>query len=505
MIDGKGKGSLVEKQALIHIAVLVAVALVIGVYLIVTTVLISKDGTMYVDYARGLSDKPLETILDTPSPPGYPFLISLSHKICGLFYQEGAIDGWIISAQFASLACKLIATAALYLIGCYLFGAKVSFIGVLILSILPDSAKFGSDALSDWPHLMFLSLGFLFLLLGARQHDKTWLFGLAGVLSGLGYLVRSECGQIVLYGGLWFLFNFIRPTNKIKRYQSLQGLFLILLGFAIIALPYMLFEGYVFPKQGFLKIPKLLGNIGNLDSLPMARGIYMAGFAEKIFGDNTFIPNLCETLMYYFVPGFLIGIYYYFRKLPKTFVQTFFAAAFISMNFLMLFWQVSYRGILSRRHTFTLVAFTIFYVVVGLRVISTWLSNRFSKDNSSTSKSREDWFRLLMVIGVIICLPKLLLPLRIEKQGYREAAMWLRNNTSAEDIVIVPDKRLGFYAERRWVEEFNKDVKVKAQYRVKVIRDGDNESDFNGPVEEKYSVWLNKWKKKKRVVIYKLL
>ena len=175
------KSRLVERQDFVHIAILVTIALVIGVYLIATTVLIAKDGTYYIELAKSIADNPIEAMRNIPCW-GYPFLIHLMHKMIGLFYDVTSLQGWIISAQAVSLLSKIIASIALYFVGSYFVGSRLSFWGVLILSVLPDSAEYGSDALTEWPHIMFLATGFLLLLLGA-QYRKNWMFGWAGIAS----------------------------------------------------------------------------------------------------------------------------------------------------------------------------------------------------------------------------------------------------------------------------------------------------------------------------------
>jgi len=492
---------LVNKQDIIHIAILAAIAFVIGVYLFATTVLIAKDGTLYIECAKQIADNPVEAVRNMPPCPGYPFLIYLMHKVTGLLNDTESIQRWIISAQLVSLFSKLMAFVALYFVGSYFVGPRTSFWGVLILSILPDSAKFGSDALTEWPHLMFLTTGFLLLLLGA-QYRKNWMFGWAGIIAGLGYLVRSEGCQLILYGSVWLLFNLIRPQGKMKRTKAAGALILLLAGFAVIAIPYMRFKGYIFPDQSMWKLPAFL-SFNNDSYNPLVNtNMCLAGLSMKgIIGNNTLITNMCKTLMYYFAPFLLIGCYYYFRKQSKTLEQTFFAAVFIIFNIAMLCWQSS--RFLSRRHTLALVVFTIFYIPIGLHTTACWLSGRGLKNNVSMQKNRRHWFFVLLVIGMAICLPKLLRPIRIDKQGYLDAAKWLKENTKPEDIIAVPDKRISFYAERTGLAYDNK-FPQQAKYIVKIMKGGEK-LQWNKSVQEKYSVWGDKRKKKKRIVIYEIL
>jgi len=497
----KEASRLVERQDLINIAILTAIALVIGIYLIATTVLISKDGVFYIESARQIADNPVEAVRNLRICPGYSFLIYLMHKVTGLFNDTESIQGWIISAQLVSLLSKVTASVALYFVGSFFVGPRKSFWGVLILSVLPDSAAFGSDALSDWPHLMFLTTGFLLLLLGA-QYRKNWMFGWAGIIAGLGYLVRSEGCQLIIYGSAWLLFNLVRPQGKTKRKKTAGALILLLAGFAVVAVPYMRSKGYVFPDRNMWKLPAFLSFSNNSYSPVINANICLAGLSIKgVIGNETLITNMCETLMYYFIPPLLIGCYYYFRKQSKAMQQTFFAAAFVIFNVAMLSWQSSIY--LSRRHTLALVVFTVFYIPIGLRTIARWLSERSPKNNVSMQKNRQQWFLALLVIGIAICLPKLLRPMRIDKQGYLDAAEWLRENTAPADIIAVPDKRISFYAERKGLV-YGDTFPQQAKYIVKIVKGGEKPK-IGLAAQEKCSAWIGKREKRKRIVIYEVL
>lgn len=489
------KKQLVERQDFIHIAILAMIALVIGVYLIATTVLIAKDGTVYIELAKKIADNPVGAVRNIRGW-GYPFLIYLMHKIIGLFYDATSLQGWIISAQTVSLISKVIASVALYFVGSYFVGSRLSFWGTLILSILPDSVEYGSDALSNWPSIMFLAIGFLLLLLGS-QFRKNWMFGWAGITTGLGYLVRSECGQVVLYGSAWLLFNLVRPQGNMRRSKAMGALVLLLAGFAVIAVPYMRSKGYVFPKQGMWKLPALSSMSNDSIGSAFDTNMCLAGLSMgKIIGNETLIINMCETLLYYFIPALLIGCYYYFRKQSKTLEQAFFAAAFIIVNVAIALWQLSYLGFLSRRHTLALVAFTIFYIPLGLHIIARWLSKPSKSSLTTVEENNRRWFFILMAVGFCICVGKLvrITPLRGEKQGYRNAAKWLSKNTAPADIIAVPDKRIAFYAERKGLE-YGKQIPEQAGYVVEMHKEGEYPTENKIPgIKRYFSVTTNEGK-----------
>jgi hypothetical protein len=227
-------------------------------------------------------------------------------------------------------------------------------------------------------------------------------------------------------------------------------------------------------------------------------------------GNKTLTKNICETLMYYFVPGLLIGCWYYFRKQSKTPEQAFYAAAFIVSNIVLLSWQLYCRQLsclnfLSRRHTLALVAFTAFYIPIGIDIIAGWTSERTSKGRPITEKDKQRWFYILLIIGISICLLKLFKFTGTQKYGYREAAMWLNKNTASTDIIAVPDMRIAFYAERKGLEYGSDQLPEQVDYIVRIVKSEDEKLIFGKNTKEEYSTWVDKHKKSRKLVISKVI
>ena len=242
---------LVEKRDLVHIAILAAIALVIGVYLIATTVLIAKDGVFYIERAQQFASDPINII--KRHPPGYPFLILIAHELVMLFDKSSSVFTWIYSAQSITLLCRLLALIPLYFIGKLLVGGKNSFLAIFILVILPHSAKYCAEVLREWPYILLLATGLFFLLWGAKS-GRWWVFGLAGLSSGLGYLIRPESAQLIVYGLLWITISMFRPKVwGVSRCRILTALALLFIGFAVPAAPYMKCTGQLInPKAKYL-------------------------------------------------------------------------------------------------------------------------------------------------------------------------------------------------------------------------------------------------------------
>jgi hypothetical protein len=540
--EGWFGGQVVKKDDLVHIVILLAVALGIGIYLIATTVLIAKDGVLYIEQAQNFSNDPIG-IIKGDRPFGYPFLIFTANKLVSFGFDKPlrdklttrlgcgtSVSTWIYCAQSVALLCRLLALVPLYFIGKFLVGSKRSFWAILILVILPYPARFGSDVLRDWPHILFLATGFLFLLLGA-EHGKYWMFGVAGLAAGLGHIIRAECAQIVIYGILWLLISLFLTKPNISRLKAVCLMLVLLIGFAIPAAPYFKIRGEVLPP----KLRELIScdipwqsNELEQNSFSPNSGVYTAS-AIPIDILNALVrlaQEISDNLMYFFVPALVIGIYARFcRQSEATSVEKFFIPAFIVLNVIMLILLYCNCGYISRRHASPLIVFTIFYVAIGMQELAIWLSSVSSRikpacpeyptqektpprdgtaGRSNTNQSRQLFF-VLLVIGGIICLPKLFSPIRNDKNVYIMAADWLKQNTAQKDLIAVPDIRISFYAERKGLGYEDDNPSEQVDYVVKIVKGEQEEPALDQKLHEVKWFYLNERSKKQKLIIYKTM
>jgi 4-amino-4-deoxy-L-arabinose transferase-like glycosyltransferase len=500
-----------HQEDVVNLIILLFIASLLGIYLIATTLLIADDGVYYIKQAQKFLSDPKSVII--PHPPGYPFLIFIAHKFVMLFSGSLSILVWIYSAQSINLLCRLLAIIPLYFIGKLLVGSRNSFWALLILILLPYPAEFGSDALRDWPHILFLASGFLFLLQGSKD-GKWWMFGIVGLAGGLGHIIRPECAQLVIYGVLWLLIRLFLPTHKMNRPKLVGALFILLIGFALPVAPYVRERGRIIPT----KLKQLIYSSKedtvssfharskqevNIDRHNRIYGI-MNLFGKVIRAMGRLIGGISDNLMYFFLPALLVGFYYrYSKQSIATAVERFFVPVFIVFNVIMMILLHYSQGYISRRHCLPLVVFSIFYVPIGLQIFAEWLSNRFSKGCLKDNPRPQLWFFILVAVGITICLPKLVRPLRIEKKGYREAAKWLKENTAPEDIISVPDHRISFYAERD--RSASENASEGVDYIVSLVKDENEKTKVRGTVKEKLSLWVDKRRKKHRLIIYEVL
>lgn len=462
------------KSDAINLAILVLIASALGFYLIVTTVMIAKDGVFYIERAQKLSSDPF-SIIET-HPPGYVFLVFLSHKFVSLFSDNSSVYTWIYSAQGVSLLCRVLALVPLYFIGKLLVGSRNSFWALLVLIFLPYPAEYGSDVLRDWPHILFLATGFLFLLLGSKQ-GKLWMFAVVGLAGGFGHTIRPECAQLMFYGVSWLLVGLFLRKRNMNRLKIFCALFVLLFVFAITIAPYIKVRGRILPRklEALVTSPSLLQKeeiqepkVEYLDNVYPTNSIPI----NILKAIGILIREISANLMHFFLPALLVGIYFQFYKRPSTkYAERFFISAFIIFNVIIMVLLYCSNGYMNRRHCVPLIVFTIFYVPIGFHVLSEWLALKFPKGRPANERKPQLWFFMLLITGLVICTPKLLRPIHEDKKAYKATAQWLKENTQDSDIMAVPDPRISFYSGRKGVYYKQNEFPENARYIVRVLKD----------------------------------
>ena len=444
----------------------------LGIFLIATTSLIAKDGTTFIDYAKNFEVSPSQTMLNEDQHPGYPFIIVEASKITGLFYNGGQLFRFIYSAQAAALFFRILSIIVLYFIGRELVGARNSFWAVLIIILLPRPALYGSDALSDWPNMFFLAAGMLMLFYGAKFR-KWWMFMLAGLAGGLGYLVRPEGAQVVIYGVWWLGLQLFWKKRTLKKSYALIGFASMLFIFIITVSPYMKLKGAFFPKKGIgtfssAGIPSTLLRTGQSTNSLSGSPRYETDFHAGVVPSKVFqaiwlmFQNAGETMMWFFLVPYFIGIFLHFKNHKILEPNQFFIIALVVINVPLMIWLYCSHDYMSERHTLPLFVFTMFFVPTGINAWASWLNVKYSRGYPHTHR----WFAILMTIGIVICMPKLLSSLHPDKLMYLQVSQWLEQNTEKDAVIAVHDYRISFYAERKGLDYKWHDISDDVRYIV---------------------------------------
>jgi len=258
-----GRGLL--KSDVLRLACLLGLCSAIGVFLILTTAVISKDGCFYIEQARQIAQDPAGVC--RRYPPGYPFLIWAGHRVASFFVEGDSPMLWTYSAQAVTLLCRALTLIPLYFLGKRLVGAANAFWALFVLLILPYPAFQGTDVLREWPYLLFLSTG-LFLLYWGLTTRRSWALVLVGLDAGLGYLIRPECAQLLLYAALGLIVarqSACDAKRWIRSTRLLNTGLLTIVGFIAPIVPYVQAAGSVVPHQfrpPASNMPPVLSEIG---------------------------------------------------------------------------------------------------------------------------------------------------------------------------------------------------------------------------------------------------
>ena len=151
-----------------------------------------------------------------------------------------------------------------------------------------------------------------------------------------------------------------------------------------------------------------------------------------------------------------------------------------------------------------MIVILIFYIPEGLETLAHWFEEKFSHNLIQKDSQSKLWFFVLLVTGIVICMPKLLRPIGSDKPGYRAASKWLMENTDPDDMLAVPDRRISFYAERKRII-YDTIIPKGSDYLIRITKDEKEEVDSDTIGQKVYSVNINNQKRnKKTLIIFKM-
>jgi len=304
-------------------------------------------------------------------------------------------------------------------------------------------------------------------------------------------------------------------VRTFSRSKTTLATVLLVAGFLIPVGPYTIIRGKILPEKLYPIIQSFSLGAGADETAKAnihdykASGEYIRSINNKILeAAGNLVEKAGANLMWFFALPWLVGTYHHFKK-TATYQERLLIPTFVGLNVIFLFLRYCcVEPDLTHRYILPLTVLTIFYIPRGLELLSCWLVNIKQRDKLTvpiSSDKAQKFFYVLLIIGLCICLPKLLRPIRIEKQGYLSAAGWLRENAAQEDIIAVPDRRLYFYAERKGAAYESGKFDARAKYIVKIAKDKEGPK-FDRTVKEVYSGWVNQREKEgKKVVIYRVL
>lgn len=436
--------------------VLLLVTLLIRGIQLVNTEVTSRDSVSYIQQAWALLHQPfLETLRKAAHHPGYPLAIAgLSIPVRWLLPNDLPLALQLTSQLVSALASLLLVFPA-YFLGRDLFSRAVAFWSTLLLELLPSTGVWMSDGLSEGLFLL-LACAALFCAVRAIQGGRLGWFAAAGFLIGLAYLTRTEGLLIVLVmlplllGLQWF-----GRLGRTWR-QTTAAAVVLVATCAVVAAPFMVLIGgislkasarYMSDPEGW-KLPARKAAALVDSPLPVATWWIgpdveasdrygWAAWAVLSMMDKGFFHLLGP-----FVALGLIAFYPRTREKPGLWLLYLVGLLLVPL----LYKLAQTNGYVGQRHVLLLILCGIYFGVAAIGLLArilTW--------------HRPTWtgsLALVLLLGIVtICVPRTLARLHGNREGFREAGIWLAQNTLPGDPVIDPFTWTYYFSGRLFVSE----------------------------------------------------
>jgi len=156
------------------------------------------------------------------------------------FFLFGVND---FTAVLFSLLCSLLGIYFVYRIGSLLFNHRVGLLSGVFLAIMPLDSIYATRITPDVPVAFFITLALYLFLKGLKEERGLWMWA-AGVVTGLGYLVKETAMVAVMVMGIWVVISWIREKKFPKKsFYVVVGLLLVVV---LEGLYYQMVTGYFF-------------------------------------------------------------------------------------------------------------------------------------------------------------------------------------------------------------------------------------------------------------------
>lgn len=434
-----------------QLALVLAVCLALRVWLVVKGDLISRDGTIYValaeEWDRGGS---AELARAYPQHLGYPLTMVGVHRALTPLGLPPGRDGWELVGRSISLTASLGAMAALWLLAGMTFNWRVAFLAAIVFGVGEKWAGDGADVLTD-PLAVCLQMWALAMaLLAARKlatsrlHSAALAAG-AGLLAGLGYLVRPEAMLMVpAAAGLWIIerFRLRRPWGR-----TLLCVLLAVVCAAACALPYMLLIGG-FTRRIIFQ-PAIVASPAILAAAGVENYVAPIQLANKMF--EAMNPVLAVLACLY-LAGY-IGMQWLILRLPNAVqhaylpprrdggVLTLLVAGLLLPVLIVHYIQL---GSLSYRYLLTLAMLLAPMAVVGGLMLAEWL---LWVPKRLWWRVTSNWLVYPGAAAVVIgMLTQSLQPKHAEQAGFRQAGVLVAGKVGRTAQLVSDSSWVLYYA-----------------------------------------------------------
>jgi hypothetical protein len=454
-----------------RLLVLGAVAIATHGWLVMHTAVTARDSLGYARIALNLSNpgvnsegeprQRIDVIRNAEQPPGYPVAIWITEKMLRDVVDLPLPERCLLAAQVANATAAVLLVIPLYLIGRILFGRNVGFASTLLFEVLPVPARITSDGLSEGVYLLVVATAILFAVRTLRKPGIGG-FLLCGMATGASYLVRPEGLGIVI--AVSILIGWSGLTRRWQRDQALGCLTALLVGVALIGMPYMILIGKLSNK------PTSIWLINQHDNQPApiwhgqdAKGVRPpiagtplfakwwdpgldAGKPHAVWAVQAVSSELIKSLHY--VIGFLAiaGLIAHRRQLWSPDLGIWFLIVLAALNVALMVYLAYRIQYISERHTLQFVMVSCIFAaaalepLIGFVTSSTLLGRLFLWPKAAPC---------LFLAGLVAsALPFTLQNMHTQREGHKHAGRWLATHMNDQDWLIDPFAWAEWYSGR---------------------------------------------------------
>jgi hypothetical protein len=416
--------------------------------------IIYQDSYYYIVTAKAVAEAPHETLSTIWVHPGYLVAMTGVHKcLAALHLAPDGLFRWETAGEIVSLAASLLATAGLWILLRKMFNPTVAWVSVLLFTCSKKWSLYSSAVLSEslaicfqiWAAVVILHI--MRLLDESKRPVLPWA-GLAGLLVGVGYLVRIEAGLLLPVGVLCWAWAGYRRNVPLARIGATCGIAIV--AAAVSILPYVLTIGAISPK--FL-LEDILCAPGSGMMILAATGLTPWESVRGLLGAFTEAAHpILAGFIYLYVATLAaravlpIRIPEYARQFPSRP-----AAVFIVLYLALYLPIVAYRGTidgLSSRYMLFPVALCSGMAGATL-VAGTALLSRAGRLRGKRLQTSVQWgFLALLLLGICGAMQfhtheRLL----SESTAPKQAGLYLRSRVEPTEYILCKDARVAYYAQ----------------------------------------------------------
>lgn len=489
-------GLILKEWKILTICILLAFAY--RLFLLRYEYVITPDGVYYAILGKNLISGNLKEGLSAYWPPLYPFLVGLS----SLLFKDLEFSGRFVSVLAGSLLI-----VPVYLWSRNSYGRDVAYLSAFLTIIYPSLTLYSIRFLTEPTYILLLMIG-IFTGWSAIYKGNRVTFLLTGITFGLCYLTRPEA---IGYIGLIMVMTLSTKLffNQIRLKGILLNLLILLLGFIVLSLPYVL---YLHQETGTWTISeKMSAHFSTSNTDWNSKWFRLSDNGQTTMADRLWAGNRLKEDSHSreLKPGVLqipkLSDFLFLRiKALKTeyevMIPQIFPPVFIILSGLGLFgtiWSKERAGREIYLLLFlisTLIGYAIMvsdqrYMTPMLPILICWASKGFVefeswlvetigiKNRNLLVKNRKLLRILLLSVLLLSLLPRITEPIRYEKWNQpselKEIAEWIKDNADTSPLIMSTSPVTAFYAGGRHIylpdEEYPKVLEYARRKKVDYI------------------------------------